>query len=442
MAKKKRVNIDVLPLKNKNFEQQFYLVLLRENNSKPTQLKGAKRLSENERADKDQQLEELREELESGKQSLQTVIEEQEGTNEELHAAMEEVQSSNEELQSTNEELETAKEELQSTNEELKTLNEELKTRNDELARLNDDLSNIIKNTDVAMVIVDFGLRIRRLTPLAEEVLGLIPTDVKRPITNIRLAIPVKDLERTILEVTSRLNIVRSNMQDQKGRWYELRIRHYITEEKKVDGAVISFIDINDLKRVQDKILVEAEKYRTLTENAPEVIARFDSDHQFIYVSPSAQKAINIDPASTLGKRIEQIEALKPVAKQLTEALTNAFNTKKILAGEFTLETSSDFKAFKFTIAPEIVNNQAISAVSVITDITELKKMERRLKEHLEHLAEIIKQKTAELKNAERFAGIGETAGMIGHDIRNPLQAFAHTTNRRGLSLRGVGSMV
>ena len=59
-----------------------------------------------------------------------------------------------------------------------------------------------------------------------------------------------------------------------------------------------------------------------------------------------------------------------------------------------------------------------------MTDITELKKMEHNLQQHSEHLEELVKEKTEELTKAERLAGIGETAGMIGHDIRNPLQSI------------------
>ena len=342
----KTVTVEVLPIKNKNFDDLFFLVLLRETTPIVKQpMEGAfEKLSESERTDKELQLREIREELESSKQSLQSVIEEQEGTNEELRAAMEEVQSSNEELQSTNEELETAKEELQSTNEELKTLNDELKIRNADLARLNDDLTNIIKNMDVAMVIVDNSFKIRRFTPLAQDVLGLIPTDVGRSITNIRLGIPVENLEKTILQVITKLSVFKTTVQDQKQRWYELRVRPYITEEKRIDGAVISLIDVDDLKLAQNKILVEAEKYRTLTENAPEVIARFDKNLQFIYVSPSVKKEMGINPELMLGKTIDQVELLKPIANQLVESLTIAFKTKKQQSGEFSVQNSMELK--------------------------------------------------------------------------------------------------
>ncbi|MCW3999672.1 MAG: PAS domain-containing protein [Candidatus Bathyarchaeota archaeon] len=249
----KTVSIEIIPIHLRNFEDSFYLVLFREALARQIIHADSARAQETakESISKDQQLTELRDELDSTKQSLQTIIEEQEATNEELRAAMEEVQSSNEELQSTNEELETAKEELQSTNEELKTLNDELKNRNADLARLNDDLTNLIKNIDMPIVMVDNGLRIRRFTPLAQDTLGLIPTDVGRPITNIRLNVQVKAIEKLITEVITKLTTIKLELQDNNGRWFELRVRPYITEEKRIDGAVISLIDIDEIKKAQ-----------------------------------------------------------------------------------------------------------------------------------------------------------------------------------------------
>jgi two-component system CheB/CheR fusion protein len=251
-GEQKTVNIEIMPIHARNFDESFFLVLFKEALKSTVHFDDSHNKEvESENVSKDQQLHELREELDSTKQSLQTIIEEQEATNEELRAAMEEVQSSNEELQSTNEELETAKEELQSTNEELKTLNDELKNRNTDLARLNDDLTNVIKNIDVALIMVDNSLRIRRFTPMAQDTLGLIPTDIGRPITNIRLNVPVREIEKLITEVITKLTITKMDLQDNNGKWFELRVRPYITEEKRIDGAVLSFVDIDEIKKPQ-----------------------------------------------------------------------------------------------------------------------------------------------------------------------------------------------
>jgi two-component system, chemotaxis family, CheB/CheR fusion protein len=93
--------------------------------------------------------------------------------------------------------LETAKEELQSGNEELQTLNEELKNRNQALGRLNDDLANLQTNIDIAVVIVDSSLRIRRFTDAAQELLRISPSDVGGSIANITPGVHIQELRKS-----------------------------------------------------------------------------------------------------------------------------------------------------------------------------------------------------------------------------------------------------
>ncbi len=215
---------------------------------------------------KDRQIRELREDLEATKQSLQTLVEGQEATNEELRSSMEEVQSSNEELQSTNEELETAKEELQSSNEELQTLNEELKNRNQTLGRLNDDLANLQTNIDIAVVIVDSGLRIRRFTAAAQELLRISPSDVGGSIANITPGVHIQDLDKMITEVIDKLTPVSQEVEGLDGHFYEMRIRPYLTEDKKIDGAFLSFTDITKRKKAEEALDKYAKNLEKLVE--------------------------------------------------------------------------------------------------------------------------------------------------------------------------------
>jgi len=52
-------------------------------------------------------------------------------------------------------------------------------------------------------------------------------------------------------EVMDRLSPKEMQIQDKRGRWYEMRVRPYLTAEKKIDGAVLSFIDINSLMHTE-----------------------------------------------------------------------------------------------------------------------------------------------------------------------------------------------
>jgi two-component system CheB/CheR fusion protein len=194
-------------------------------------------------------LAQLEEELAANRDYLQSIIQDLEAANEELQSANEEILSSNEELQSTNEELDTAKEELQSTNEELNTLNEELHGRNEELSRANGDLINLLSNVQLAIVMVDSQLRVRRFTPMAEKLLNLIPTDVGRRISDIKPNIDVPDMEKLIIESIDTVSAVERDVRDAEGRRYALRVRPYKNLEHRIDGAVVAVIDVEDARR-------------------------------------------------------------------------------------------------------------------------------------------------------------------------------------------------
>lgn len=185
----------------------------------------------------------LEQELGATKEYLQSVIETQEATNEELQSANEEILSSNEELQSTNEELETAKEELQSANEELSTVNDELRNRNSEVSLINNDLTNLLASIDVAVVMVGSDLSIRRFTPLAQRYLGLIPTDVGRPLININPAIDIPDFQALVVQVMTTLRPIDRDLKNREGGRVLLRILPYRTADNKIDGAVITIVD-------------------------------------------------------------------------------------------------------------------------------------------------------------------------------------------------------
>jgi two-component system CheB/CheR fusion protein len=186
----------------------------------------------------------LEEELAATKEYLQSVIETQEATNEELQSANEEILSSNEELQSTNEEMETAKEELQSANEELTTVNDELRSRNLEITQINNDLINLLSSIDIAVIMIGSDMTIRRFTPKAQKFLGLISGDIGRPLSNINPNIEIADLQAMVLQVVSDFRTQERELTDRTGVHYQFKVLPYRTMENKIDGAVITIVDI------------------------------------------------------------------------------------------------------------------------------------------------------------------------------------------------------
>jgi two-component system, chemotaxis family, CheB/CheR fusion protein len=255
--KVRTIIIHVKPIKLPQQETIFFLVLFNEPSiDTPKQKKSKAPINQDQKETvESQQFKELSEAFETTKQTLQTIIEQKEVINEELHSSMEELQSSNEELMSTNEELETAKEELHSTNEELGTLNDELKNRNETLTTLNDDLTNLMDNVDSAIVILDADLTIKRFNRKAEEILSLKPEAFNSLITGFRLGIPILNFNDLLVKA-QHFEFVRQEISDDNGKWYQLRIRPYLNQDKKVFGLVLSFVDITEIRLLQEKLLV------------------------------------------------------------------------------------------------------------------------------------------------------------------------------------------
>jgi PAS domain S-box-containing protein len=268
----REVSFDVTPLPPSEVHRQCFLILFEDSGPRAA----ARSLTDLGRrvrkGKRDQQSLRLQDELAGTRDQLHGVIREQESIGEELRTANEEVLSSMEELRSANEELEAAKEELQSSNEELVTLNEQLQNRNAELARLSDDLSNVISGADVAIVILDGERRIRRFTPTAQRLLGMLPGDVGQPIGDLRIRVNVPDLDQLISSVVSNGDKMGREVRGDDGRWYSLRIRPFRTAEQNIEGVLMALFDIHEQKQNQESLQREQALVSAILDSASDLL--------------------------------------------------------------------------------------------------------------------------------------------------------------------------
>jgi PAS domain-containing protein len=123
-------------------------------------------------------------------------------------------------------------------------------------------------------------LRIRRFTPVAARILKLIPADVGRPITDLRLGIQAPDLGAAIGEVLESVTVKEIDVPDLEGRWYSLSVRPYRTSDNRIDGAVMILVDIDEVKRGFDQGQTQRDFMRTVVELAGDAMAVVDRDHR------------------------------------------------------------------------------------------------------------------------------------------------------------------
>jgi two-component system CheB/CheR fusion protein len=204
----------------------------------------------------------LEDEIRQLKLHLQDTIENSETSSEEMKASNEELQAINEELRSATEELETSKEELQSMNEELVTVNYELKVKVEERGHINDDLQNLISSSEIATIFVNRGMHVKRYTPHAARLFNLIPTDLGRSLFDITSRLDYAELAQDTASAFKDLRAVERHVTSADGRQYLARILPYRTAEDKIEGAILNFFDITDLRAAEAQVRAGEERLR------------------------------------------------------------------------------------------------------------------------------------------------------------------------------------
>ena len=200
--------------------------------------------------------EELERELLETRQMWQIAGAEMQISQEEFKSSNEELQSCNEELQSTNEELTTTKEEIQSSNEELKTINFELQVKLDDLSLVTNDMSNLMDSTKIATLFLDNTLLVKRFTSQMTVVSRLILSDVGRPITDIASDLIYPEMTEDVRDVQRTMITVEKQVMSRNGNWFNARILPFHTVEDKIDGVVITFVDITKAKELEAELLL------------------------------------------------------------------------------------------------------------------------------------------------------------------------------------------
>lgn len=341
----------------------------------------------------------LESELRITKDHLHATLEELESSNEELISSNEELLSINEELQSANEELQTSKEELQSVNEELETINTELKKKIEELDGVNSDLVNLFQSTRIATVFVDRGLQIKRFTPAATEVFRLIEGDVGRSIADIapRFAADglISDIKAVLRTLAVRERQVR--LTDEEA-WYILRILPYRTLDNLIDGVVLAFVDITELRLAQE----QRDRLARIVESSQDAILSKTLDGVVTSWNAGAERMYGYPAREMIGRHVEVL--VPPERRSELGPIFDALRRGETVAPFETVRVRKDgvLLPVLLTISPLFdADGQVMGASAIGRDITDRKRAENALREAARHKDEFL--------------------AMLGHELRNPL---------------------
>ncbi len=208
-----------------------------------------------------------------------------------------------------------------SSKEELSTVNDEMGQRNAEATRVNDDLANVLNSVGIAILILGRDSRIRRFTPAAAKLLNLISTDVGRPISDIKSNLRAPDLMAMVSDVLEHLVPRERTITDEGGRWFQLTARPYLTTDRKVDGTVVSIVDIDTIQR-GGILLAEARDYaEAIVDTVREPLLVLDEQRKVRSANRSFYRKFQLSREKVEGQRFEDLGDDHWVLPALTTAL-------------------------------------------------------------------------------------------------------------------------
>jgi two-component system CheB/CheR fusion protein len=245
---------------------------------------------------------ELEYELNKVRGELEQTIEEMQISREEQTSMNEELQSTNEELQSTNEELTTSKEEMQSLNEELHSLNAEMQGKIDDSVRTSNDMNNLLNSSEIATLFLDKALRIRHFTPAATNIYKLKTSDVGRLFTDQATDLQYPQMYEDAKEVLHTLKFLEKSIKASDDRWFQVRIMPYRTIDDRIDGLVITFLNITTTKNLEIALAETRNSMDALITQDAGILIEVSKDWMVKEINAAALQCFDQKRGNVIGK--------------------------------------------------------------------------------------------------------------------------------------------
>ena len=245
---------------------------------------------------------ELERELDATRDELQSTIRDLESASEQQKAINEEAMSVSEEFQSTNEELVTSKEELQSLNEELTALNSQLQETLERQRSMSDDLQNVLHSSDVATLFLDSSLNIRFFTPATRSLFNVIATDIGRPLADLTPLTADADILADARAVLANLVPLRREIEGDSATWYIRRILPYRTQDNRIEGVVITFADISEIKAAERRIEAARAYSDSIINTVRQPLLVLDGELRIVSGNHAFYRTFALTPEEAVGR--------------------------------------------------------------------------------------------------------------------------------------------
>ncbi len=182
--------------------------------------------------------------------------------------------------------------------------------------------------------------------------------------------------------------------------WAFISAKPLFNKDGDFTGSLSMLTDITKRKQAEMALQESEIRFRTLAENSPDIITRFDKQHRHIYANPAAVESYYISLDEIIGKTQGELGRDTKKVKSWEAHLENTFVTGKIETMEYCISLHGKKYCFNTKIIPEFFGGKVISVLAISRDITDIKEAEAKLKGTLDNLEELVEERTIQLEKA------------------------------------------
>ncbi|XHH09910.1 MAG: PAS domain-containing protein [Candidatus Bathyarchaeia archaeon] len=188
--------------------------------------------------------------------------------------------------------------------------------------------------------------------------------------------------------------------------------------------------DVTEQKQAEEALRRSEERFRAVAEAANVLVYEYDLIKNKVHIIRGEKELVGLEPKEVEDRTIDWVinrlhpDDVQHVLAVWDKAINDPTVDRYSMEYRFRHENGGYIIVADTTKAVKDSSGKTVLFIGGIRDITRRKRDQEKIQQYSKHLEELVEQRTRELQEKERLAAIGATAGMVGHDIRNPLQAL------------------